>query len=276
MRETDFPGGVLIEPVNPVAALVVISGSSGRLELERARALAAHDIAAYAFQWYQGMPAPLDDYPLDTFEPVLDRVRSLAPRTGILGSSFGAEISLILAAHGVSLDLVVALAPTSVVWQSPLRDARGRPVGVNKWSWRGRSVVGVPYIDAATWPDFTSAPALDVHVASLATFAGEREDVVIQVERITADLVVSSGGADAVWQAERFCEDIVQRRAQVGLPTVHVHHPRAGHRPVLPGEVAPMSPHSLPHGGSPEDNRSHGEQILRAILDTASTSEPRQ
>lgn len=271
-----MPDGVLIEPANPITALVVISGSSGRLELERARVLAAHGIAAYAFQWYQGMPAPLDDYPLDTFEPVLDRLRSLAPRTGILGSSFGAEISLILAAHGVPLDLVVALAPTSVVWQSPLRDSRGRPVGLNKWSWRGQSMVGVPYIDGATWPGYASASALDVHLASLDTFSGECDDVVIQVERITAGLVVSSGGADAVWQAEKFCADIVQRRARLGLPTVHVHHPRAGHRAVLPGEIVPISSRGLPHGGTPEANRSHGEQILRAILDAASASEPRQ
>lgn len=267
MRETTWPDALLVEPANPVAALVVVSGSSGRLEKERARVLAAHGIAAYAFQWYQGMPAPLEDYPLESFVPVLDRVGSLAPTTGILGTSFGAEISLILAANGLPLDLVVALSPTSVVWQSPMLDEFERPVGVNKWSWQEHSLPGVPYVDRTTWAGRPVATALDSHAASLAAFSGEREDVTIKVERIAGDLVVSSGGADAVWQAEEFCGDIVQRRARHGLATCHVHRPFAGHRAVFPGETIPASPSGMPHGGTPEANRSHGTQILQAILD---------
>jgi hypothetical protein len=267
MRETRLPDGVLVEPADPNAALVVISGSSGRLEVERARVLARHGIAAFAFHWYDGMPAPLADLPLETFMAALDRIRPLAPSTGILGTSFGAEVSLLLAANAVPLDLVVALAPTSVAWQSPLRDDDGRPVGVNKWSWAGRSVPGVPYLDQTKWTGAPVECARDVHVLSLAASAGDSEDVAIKVEAITADLVVSSGGADTVWQAEAFCHDIVRRRTQHGLATTHVHHPEAGHRAVLPGESPPTLRLDMPRSsGTAEANEAHGEQVLSAIL----------
>jgi uncharacterized protein len=259
---------VLVEPAVAKAALVVISGSSGRLEVERARILAAHGIAAYAFKWYQGMPAPLDDFPLETFVPALEHVRSLAPRAGILGTSFGAEIALLLATKGVPLDLVVALVPTSVVWQSPMRDPQGRPVGGNKWSWKGESLPGVPYVDRTTWTGRPLLTALDSHQASLTAFPGDRESVEIKVEEINSELLVSSGGADAVWQAQDFCRDIVRRRARHGLATFHVHHPRAGHRATLPGETTPTLRPDMPQsGGTPKANRAHGERLLHAILD---------
>ena len=276
MRESELPGGVLVEPVvDPAAALVVISGSSGRLEVGRARVLARHGMAAYAFRWYAGMPTQLTDLPLETLFPALDVVRGLSPVTGILGSSFGAEISLLLAAHGVPLDLVVALAPTSVVWQSPLCDDAGRPVGENKWSFAGRSLPGVPYIDQTTWTGLPLETARDAHEASLAEFDGNLDEVTIKVEDISADLILSSGGSDIVWQSEVFCNDIVQRRLQHGLVTTHVHHPEAGHRAVLPGETPPVLPPDLPQsGGSTEANRAHGDQVLTSILAHVTTMTP--
>lgn len=229
--------------------------------------LAKHGVAAYAFQWYAGIPAPLENLPLENFAVALDRIRGLAPLSGILGTSFGAEASLLLASHGVSLDLVVALAPTSVVWQSPLQDDAGRPVGVNKWSFRGQSIPGVPYVDRTTWTAQPLETALESHTASLGSFSGDPEEVTIKVENISADLIVSSGGQDSVWQSKAFCDAIVERRERHGLTTTLVHHPDAGHRAVLPGESMPVLPPYMPQsGGTPEANRAHGAEVLATIL----------
>jgi hypothetical protein len=167
----------------------------------------------------------------------------------------------------VSLALVVALAPTPVVWQSPIHGEHGRPVGVNKWSWQDESLPGAPYVDRTRWTIPPITTALDSQQASLAAYRGDIDDVVIRVENFDGELIVSSCGADQVWQAELFCRDVVRRRTRRGLDTLHVHDPDACHRAILPGETAPVLRPDMPRsGGVPPANRKHGRQVLSAIV----------
>ncbi|KRF11411.1 hypothetical protein ASG90_16805 [Nocardioides sp. Soil797] len=245
--------------------LLVLSGSSGRLETRRCEVLREHGIAAVPVQWFggPGQPATPRNVALETFWPHLDRLDHECRRLGILGTSFGAEAALLVAARDVRVSAVIALSPTSVVWQSPdLAD--GHPVQDAKWTWRGQPVPGVPYVDQS---GLDLADAREVHEKSVAALNGSRADYEIPVESIDASVVVTAGGADRVWQSATFCEEIVARRAHHGQDTRYLFEAAAGHRVVLPGEEPPTPRADLPAGGDPDADRALGEQLLAAILD---------
>ena len=248
----------------PSLALLVLGGSSGRVEEQRARVLAGHGIAALAVPWFgaPGLPDTPRRVPLEALLPHLDRLASVAPRIGVLGTSFGAEAALLIALRDPRVALVAALAPTSVVWQTADLDDRDRPIDDAKWTWRGERVVGVPYVDQTAGGDFPDARS--VHEDSLAACA-DLAPYRIPVEEITGEVLVSAGGDDRVWPAQRFSEEIVARRRAAGRDTTYVFHRDAGHRIVLPGEdPAPDRP-GFPRGGTAEADAEHGRAMLAAL-----------
>jgi pimeloyl-ACP methyl ester carboxylesterase len=243
----------------------VVSGSSGRVETERAEALAEYGVATLAVPWFgvPGLPASPRRVPLETFLPHLDRLAEVAPQVGMLGTSFGAEAALLLAAREPRLTLVAALAPTSVVWETSDQDAGGHPVRDAKWTWGGEPIPGVPCVDQHVAGPF--ADARSWHEASLAG-CPDPAAYAIPVERFAGQLLVSAGGDDRVWPSARFCEEIVSRRRTAGLETTYVFHAEAGHRVVLPGEAAAPDRPGFPRGGTPEADAEHGAAVLRALL----------
>ena len=255
----------LVSPASgtPSLALLVLGGSSGRVEEQRARVLAAHGIAALAVPWFgaPGQPATPRRVPLESLLPHLDRLAEAAPRVGVLGTSFGAEAALLLGVREPRIALVAALAPTSVVWQTADLDEEDRPVDDVKWTWRGEPVPGVPYVDqtGGHFPD-----ARSVHEASLAA-CPDPSAFAIPVEAIAGEVLVSAGGDDRVWQAQRFGEDIVARRRAAGRDTTYVLHRDAGHRVVLPGEEPAPDRPGFPRGGTPLADAEHGRAVLAAL-----------
>jgi dienelactone hydrolase len=209
--------------------------------------------------------------PLEALLPQLDRLASVVPRVGVMGTSFGAEAALLLAVRDPRVSLVVALAPTSVVWGTSDQDGNGHPVRDAKWTWGGVPIPGVPYVDSTAHGPF--ADAREWHEASLAA-CDDPDRFEIPVDRIAGDVIVSSGGDDRVWQAPAFCQEIVARRSAAGLTTTHVHHPGAGHQVVLPGGApAPQRPR-FPRGGSPEADAALGGSVLEAVLQACSDIGP--
>ena len=271
MREERFGegDGWLVHPEGvPRAAFLVLSGSSGRVELERARVLASHGVAALAMKWFGGPNQPATPYevPLESLQPALDRLDKLSDHLGVLGTSFGAEAVLLLALMDERIDVVAALAPTSVVFGTTDRDPDGHPIQASKWTRDGQPVPFVPYIDLSTWtgPEFQNAR--EIHEATLKLYADRVPDATIPVDQITADVLVSAGSDDQVWQAETFADQIHDRRAAAGKPTVVVKHPTAGHRAILPGETPPPLRPDLPKGGNDNADRHHGQDVLNALL----------
>lgn len=252
---------------NTELGLLVLSGSSGRLETQRCEMLRKHGIDAVPVQWFGGpdQPSTPRRVPLDALLPHLDQLDRRCRRVGILGLSFGAEAALLLASFDVRVSAVIALAPSSVVWECPdLVD--GRPVHDAKWTWRGEPIPGVPYVDQA---GLHIADAREVHEKSVAALNGSRADYEIPVERIDASVIVSAGGADRVWQSASFCEDIVATRTHHGQDTTYLYEAEAGHRVVLPGEEPPPPRADLPAGGDPAADRALGDRVLAEILSLA-------
>ncbi|MEU0572253.1 hypothetical protein ABZ297_43575 [Nonomuraea sp. NPDC005983] len=168
-REIGSPWqGFLAEPRDGGrSGVLVLSGSSGRIERERCRVLAAQGVTALSIRWFGGPgQAPgICEIPLETFTAAIDLLRERGlRRISALGLSKGAEAVLLLATLDQRLDAVIAISPTSVAWANVGAGLDGvtRPQR-SSWTWRGVPVPYVAYdeggmpeadaaLGAAAWP----------------------------------------------------------------------------------------------------------------------------
>lgn len=255
-------------PDHPRCAVLVLSGSSGRVEADRVRVLAEQRAAAMSIRWFGdvGQPAGVDEVPLETFAPALDRLASLSEHLVVLGSSRGAEAALLLAARDARIRAVVGFSPSSLVWANVGAGADGRR---SAWTEQGVPLPFVPYDD--DWvPSYRGGqPAYrGLYEQSLHTFADRVDKARIPVERIGARVLLTAGGDDQLWPSELFASEISERRATHGLDTEVLTSAAAGHRVRLPGEPAsPGGGMPLARGGTPEADAEFGQEIWPALLD---------
>ncbi|MGI4896002.1 MAG: acyl-CoA thioester hydrolase/BAAT C-terminal domain-containing protein [Janthinobacterium lividum] len=276
------PAGLLALPAGRArCAVLVLSGSSGRIDVDRVRLLAGHGAAALSLRWFAdtGQPPGICEIPLETFTPALDRLAAHSEHLAVIGASKGAEAALLLAAHDSRIRTVVALSPSSVVWANvgpgPDGDeSRSR----SSWTRAGVALPFVPYDQA--WHDAqakqdargadTQPPAFrSLYEQSLTTFADRIPAARIPVESIRADVILSAGGDDQVWPSESFARDVVARRSDHGLSTTCLTAPAAGHRLQLPGEPVTDGGTVLVRGGSPHADAELGARVwseLRTAL----------
>ncbi|PWI20832.1 acyl-CoA thioesterase [Streptomyces sp. Act143] len=252
--------------------MLVLAGSSGRIERERARLLARHGMTALAIRWFggPGQPPGICEIPLETFTTAVTRLRARrATRIGILGTSKGAEAALLTAVHDPRVNAVVALSPPSHVWCNvgPGHDGADHPYR-SSWTWRGRPLPFVPMDDSWTpsEPDAGPTAIRPWYELSERTHAHRLPAAAIPVERTRADLLLVAGGADAMWPSLPYAEQLALRhRASGGVPRL-ITAPDAGHRVRLPGEApAPASPRYR-YGGTPEADALLGGAAWSRIL----------
>jgi alpha-beta hydrolase superfamily lysophospholipase len=265
--------GVLVAPARGSdVGVLVLAGSSGRVERERARLLAQQGFTALAIRWFggSGQPPGICEVPLETFTAAVDFLQQGgARRIGILGTSKGAEAALLTAVHDPRVDVVVAQSPTSRVWCNvgPGRDGEQRPYR-SSWTLRGQPLPFVPMDDDWT-PDEPEGSPVAVrgwYARSEQTFAQLLKQARIPAEQARAELLLIAGGADAMWPSLPFAEQLVRRRRSAGRSVHLVSQPDAGHRPRLPGEgPAPASPH-FAYGGTREADALLGRQAWPHIL----------
>lgn len=241
---------VLMEPaVANGAGVVVLAGSSGRIDRRRARILAEQGFLALALRWFggPGLPPGICEVPLETFVAAVDLLRAHgAERIGLVGVSKGAEAALLTAVHEPRVDAVVALSPTSLVWGNigPGRDGQDRPYR-SSWTWRGRPLAFVPMDDDWRSTDEAGGPVAirGWYEQSERTFAERVEAAAIRVEKARADVLLVAGGDDAMWPSLRYAERLAERRRRAGRQVRVVGRADAGHRVRFPGEgvAAPSS-----------------------------------
>ncbi|MFI1383602.1 acyl-CoA thioester hydrolase/BAAT C-terminal domain-containing protein [Embleya sp. NPDC020886] len=256
--------------------VLVLSGSSGRVERERCRLFARAGVSAMSVRWFggPGQPPGICEVPLETFVAATWLLRERgAERVGILGVSKGAEAALSVSCLADCTDAVIALAPTSVVWANvgPGRDGREHPYR-SCWTWQGQPLPFVPYDRswAPTQPEGAPVAVLGWYESSLAAYADRLPAAAIPVEHTDADLVLVAGGADRMWPSLRFAHELADRRTTAGRKTTLITRPDAGHRTVFPGESAPPPSPRFDHGGTPEADATLGTaawpHILAAVL----------
>lgn len=249
------------------AGVLVLAGSSGRVDVEGADVLASAGAIALAIRWFGGerQPSLPCEIPIETFVDAINRLEATCDRIGVLGLSYGAEAALLTAVRDPRIDAVVALAPTDVAWEGDRRtddDPRR-----SKWTWRGEPVPFVPldraWAPAHPMPSFRALYERSREVADKETLDAAR----IPVERFGGDLVLVAGGDDQVWPSVPSAQAIGARRAELGLKTLLVENPKAGHSIVFPGQVPSNPSRRYLVGGDPGAPRRLGALAWPAIRD---------
>ncbi|MFF7341972.1 acyl-CoA thioester hydrolase/BAAT C-terminal domain-containing protein [Streptomyces sp. NPDC008163] len=273
--------GLLVAPAHGSdVGVLVLAGSSGRIERQRARVLARQGVTALAIRWFggPGQSPGICEVPLETFTTAVDVLqREGARRIGILGVSKGAEAALLTAVHDHRVDIVVALSPTSRVWCNvgPGRDGAHHPYR-SSWTWQGQPLPFVPMDDSWTPSEPDSGPVAIRRWYELSdrTFAHLLPPAEIPVEAARADLLLVAGGDDAMWPSLPFAEQLAQRRRSARATVRLIARDDAGHRPRLPGESpASASPH-FQYGGTPEADALLGKAAWPHILDALAGGSP--
>jgi hypothetical protein len=266
--------GVMVEPVGgSEVGLLVLAGSSGRVEHERARVFARQGVTALAIKWFggPGQPPGICEVPLETFIAGVDLLRSAgARRIGVLGVSKGAEAALLTAVHDPRVDVVAALSPSSHVWGNvgPGFDGVQYPFR-SSWTWRARPLPFVP-LDGDSWAPGRSESGpvaiLGWYEQSRRTFADLLPAAEIPVDRTAADILLVAGGDDAMWPSVWSAELLTVRRHAAGLPVRMISRADAGHRPRFPGESPARPSPDFLYGGTPHADARLGATAWPLIL----------
>ncbi|MFE0464143.1 acyl-CoA thioester hydrolase/BAAT C-terminal domain-containing protein [Kitasatospora sp. NPDC058965] len=280
ITETELTGaweGFVAEPARGGAAagVLVLSGSSGRIERDRCRLFARAGVTAVSVRWFggPGQPPGICEVPLETFAAATELLRERgAQRVSVLGTSKSAEGALLLAALSRCVDAVIALAPSAVVWANvgPGSDGQERPYR-SCWSWQGRPLPFVPYESSWTQaePAGELVSVLGWYEASLAEYPDLALAAAVPAERAEAELVLVAGGADRMWPSLPFAQQLAARCTAAGRSATLITDPDAGHRTVFPTEVPPPPSTVFDHGGTPGADARLGAtawpQVLAAV-----------
>ena len=238
--EADFVGSFATPPgEGPFPAVLALGGSDGGLPEYFADLLVPEGFACLALGYFgmKGLPASLIEIPLERVELALrwlaahPRVSTRGGRVGIVGTSRGGELALLVAATFPDLvGPVAAYAPSCVVWPGiDYEAAPGAPL--SSWSFRGTPVPHMSYVPGVL-------PTLSERGVSLVGISDRALDdpasverATIPIERATGPLLLISGGDDHVWPSSRMSEMAKARmRAHSREDAiVHLDYPTAGH-----------------------------------------------
>ncbi len=167
--------GELLRGVPGRVGVLVLAGSSGRVDVERARLFAERGASVLALRWFggSGQTAGIREVPLEIFSEALSTlVDAQARHLAIVGTSKGAEAALLVACHEPRLDVVVALAPTSVAWAEVGAPGSGplHPPFHSSWTRSGRPVPFVPYDETWQPPPPWDGSLVNLYAGSLERF----------------------------------------------------------------------------------------------------------
>ena len=184
-----------------------------------------YNVLAMAYFGEGDLPKQLELIPLEYLNLAIKWLDSINKGSkynyGLIGISKGAELSLIQASRLDRFKFVIALAPSSVVWQ-----------GINKqnylsnkssWTLNGQPL---PYVTYCYKKGFQNIFLF--YDCALDSFDKIAE---IQVTNIKAPLLLISGGQDKLWPSERMSKMITNTLKKNSHPYefIHLNYPKAGH-----------------------------------------------
>ena len=282
VRERGLVGTAYVPPgTERRPAVIVLPGSGGGIPGPGAHAggLASRGYVVLALAYFnsEGLPPLLQKIPLEYFETAVEWLKSQAyvdsARVGVLGTSRGGELALLLGAtYPAAFRVVVANVPSSVVWPGLSSDEE-----VPAWTLKGQPIGHVPG---------RFSPA-DLALSGRDRFLKRMKDpaalerAAIPVERIGGPVLLLSAKDDQVWPSDVFAGRVVDRLKARGFshPVEHYSYENAGHGMTRPhtvtSDVRQTRLHSLSKrpnmmGGTPEGqaraNADSWEKVL-AFLD---------
>ena len=154
MRFSD-PEWLLARPrVASGTGVLLLAGSSGRVDTGRAELLARHGATVLAIRWFggPGQQSGPYDVPLELVVEALELLETECERLALVGTSFGAEAALLVAALDPRVTTTVAFAPSAYVWAG-----YGDDRWTSHWTWRGAPLPFVPLVPG--WAAASDPPA---------------------------------------------------------------------------------------------------------------------
>ena len=271
--------GVVYYPTTPGPhpAMIVLPGSQGGVPGPGGHAggLASRGFVVLALAYFnaEGLPPLLQNIPLEYFATAVEWLKSQpsvdATRVGVLGTSRGGELALLLGAmYPSAFRVVVANVPSSVVWPGLSDDS-----DKTAWTINGKPVPGM---HTRFTPADRGLSGRNRFLARLKDRA-DVERAEIPVERIDAPLLLFSAKDDQIWPADIFTTRIVARLKAHGFthPVEHYAYENAGHlisRPFVPtSDVRQIFIHAVSKrpnmaGGTPEGQARANEQSWERLL----------
>jgi len=287
-NEEGLAGRLFIPPGRqPHPIVIVLGGSGGGYDLDKAAVLARHGFATLSLAYFglPGLPPWLHRVPLEYFvratawlgrQPEVD-----ARRMGVLGVSRGAELALLLSSTFPEIRAVVAYAPSAVAWGSGGRDKATGEI-IPCWTRGGEAIPFAPLPLRGFMARSAVPVALlrrPVKFRNLFRAALRNRDAIaraqIPVERTRGPILLISGGDDHVWPASQMAEMICARlRARNFAHSVeHLHYRKAGHElryPFLPTTARTTRPAGLKFaisfGGTAEADAEAQKNAWRRAL----------
>lgn len=235
----------------PHPVVIVLGGSGGGFDLDKAAILSRHGFATLALAYFGVPPLPnwLHEIPIEYFQGALAWLFAQpeidATRIAVLGVSRGAELALLLASSMPQISAVVAYAPSHVAWAAGGRDKATREE-IPVWT-RGEQPIPFAPLPLRRFMLRSAIPVVALRrpvVFRNLFHAGLRNHseiakAAIPVEKIAGPVLLVSGGDDRVWPAAQMSEQIISRLKNNKFlhAAEHLHYPRAGHMlryPFLP------------------------------------------
>jgi uncharacterized protein len=266
---SDLQGSILKPAERTGWGVVVLAGSSGRVDVARAKLFAGLGAVCIALRYFGGerQPPGICEVPLGLFTRATDRlIEEGCERIAYVGTSKGAEATLLIATDDPRVRVVAAISPSSVVWANtgPGIDGVAWP---RRSSWT-RDGVPMPFIkyDEAWRPERREGLVAyrSLYERSLQIGADDLSAATIPVEKAQAEIILVAGGDDALWPSDVFAKSIDERLASAGKSATFIQHPDAGHRVLFPTETTPRSIQHA-HGGSDEADAELGRSAWDAI-----------
>jgi dienelactone hydrolase len=243
VREDGLVGRLFVPAgAGPHRVVMVLGGSAGGLDTDKAAVLASHGFATLALAYFraENLPKWPADLPLEYFERAIGWLRQQpmleAGRIGVLGISKGAELALLLGATLPEIAPVAAFAPSAVAWAAGARDKTTGEIH-SSWSFRGQRVPFVAFrlrrFMLRSMPNYflrrpvPFEPMFSVPLKD----RGAVERAMIPVEKTNGAILLVSGDDDLMWPSTRMARMLMDRLAARGFPHPfrHLHYAGAGH-----------------------------------------------
>jgi dienelactone hydrolase len=221
------------DSTNKLGVLFLGGSEGGKPRGYFARFLATNGYPTLALAYFKekGLPESLQSIPLEYFDQAIawmeTNQQAHADRVVVVGASRGAELALLLASTNPKIKGVVALSPSSVVWNGMPKELPIVPC--SSWTLGGKPVPFMPY-------DSTKAAPKDMHDVYLLFQEALKqrkavEKAAIKVERIHGPVLLASGQDDEIWPAGEMADAICSRLKEKGFKYrfENLKYPDAGH-----------------------------------------------
>lgn len=294
--------GILYSPsktTSKIPAIILLSGSDGGIPGENAIPKSFIEelvnngfiVLALAYFGINNLPQYLNNVSLEYFEEAVKWLQSRSDvkkdAIAIIGQSRGGELALILGTIFKQLKAIIAYSPSSMV-------TGGFPYP-NQPAWLYKNNALIPFLGALSGNDpqltefddlnqSTHDNLIPIHKNSeqdpfiiadlffarnLTTNAKFSE---IPVENIACPILLFSGGMDAIWTSNYYCESIVNRLRtnNSAINYKHINYEDAGHGIIASYEGSiyhPIGEFWCKLGGTPEGNKIANQNSVKETLE---------